>query len=79
MFKSSQIILKESWAMSSADEFNFENHKINCRCCLRGFEEEDIQIKVTGIVEKRFQELTQIEVENFFFELTRGIFCFSFS
>lgn len=51
--------------MSSPESLAFENHEDKCRCCLRDFEIEDMQIKVTEIVENRFQELTQIEMEIF--------------
>lgn len=46
-------------------EYDFENHQNKCRCCLREFEEDDSHIKITGIVETRFQELTNIEVRKF--------------
>lgn len=42
--------------------FNFENHVLRCRCCLRQFEIDDTQIKITQIVQLRFQELTQMIV-----------------
>lgn len=46
---------------------DLDNHINKCRCCLKEFDEEDIQIKITKIVEERFQTLTQIEVNRIFF------------
>lgn len=41
---------------------DFENHIIKCRCCLKDFEIDDTQIKITAIVQSRFKDLTQLEV-----------------
>lgn len=37
-------------------------YKHNCRCCLNSFEVEDTQIRITPIVQRRFEELTSVEV-----------------
>lgn len=42
--------------------FDFQNHVTKCRCCLKEFEIDDTQIKITEIVQIRFQELTQMIV-----------------
>ena len=47
-------------APESPDEF--DNHKSKCRCCLKEFEIDDTQIKITQIVQVRFQEFTQMIV-----------------
>lgn len=41
---------------------DFTNHENKCRLCLRDFEIDDTQIKITSIVEIRFYELTSINV-----------------
>lgn len=41
-----------------------ENHKEKCRICLWQFDNEDVQIKITPVVEERFLIFTQIEVRN---------------
>lgn len=51
--------------MSLETEINLENHRDKCRCCLQEFEEDDSHIKITAIVQIRFQELTQIDVRQF--------------
>lgn len=48
--------------MATESIIDFDNHLLKCRCCLREFDAEDTQIKITEIVEIRFQEITQIEV-----------------
>lgn len=48
--------------MTTESIIDFDNHLIKCRCCLREFEAEDTQIKITEIVRMRFQEITQLEV-----------------
>lgn len=41
---------------------DFDNHLLKCRCCLRDFEMDDAQIKITPIVQLRFRELTNLDV-----------------
>lgn len=41
---------------------DFENHKDKCRCCLRDFEDDDTQIKITRAVQTRFVEICQVIV-----------------
>jgi len=48
--------------MTQETIIELDNHLIKCRCCLREFHDEDIQIKITRIVEERFLNLTQMEV-----------------
>lgn len=43
---------------------DFVNHLYKCRTCLKQFEIDDTQIKITAIVQLRFQELTQIQLKN---------------
>lgn len=50
----------------SSLRFNFDDHRNKCRCCLRDFDEDDdVQIKLTKMVQNRFLELTQLKVRNF--------------
>lgn len=48
--------------MTQETIIELDNHLIKCRCCLKEFHDEDIQIKITRIVEERFLNLTQMEV-----------------
>jgi Zinc-finger associated domain (zf-AD) len=45
------------------DSEDFVNHLTKCRTCLSQFEIDDMQIKITPIVQLRFQELTQIQLK----------------
>jgi Zinc-finger associated domain (zf-AD) len=42
---------------------DFLNHLVKCRTCLKQFEIDDTQIKITPIVQLRFQEFTQIQLK----------------
>jgi hypothetical protein len=48
--------------MASEAIIDFDNHIIKCRCCLKDFEIDDTQIKITSIVIRRFEELCGIAV-----------------
>ncbi|KAL7023230.1 hypothetical protein ACKWTF_012523 [Chironomus riparius] len=50
--------------MTQETIIELDNHLVKCRCCLREFHDEDIQIKITRIVEERFQSLTQMELRS---------------
>jgi hypothetical protein len=42
----------------------FKDHLAACRCCLKSFQIKDDKAKITEIIKKRFNELTQIKVDN---------------
>lgn len=49
--------------MTAAESIiEFENHLDKCRVCLKEFDMEDAQIKITAAVQLRFQELTALTV-----------------
>lgn len=48
--------------MASEAIVDFDNHVLKCRCCMREFEIDDTQIKITLIVQMRFEELTSLTV-----------------
>ena len=50
--------------MASEAIIDFENHSVKCRCCLKEFEMDDTQIKITSIVQIRFEELTNVSVSS---------------
>lgn len=52
--------------MAQETIIELDGHLIKCRCCLKEFDEEDTQIKITKIIHERFQTLTQLEVKNLF-------------
>lgn len=41
---------------------DFENHLDKCRVCLKDFDMEDTQVKITAAVQQRFEELTALSV-----------------
>lgn len=48
--------------MATESLLDLTNHVFKCRLCMREFELDDTQIKITAIVKIRFFELTQIQV-----------------
>lgn len=48
--------------MTSETIIELDNHLNKCRFCLKEFDEEDTQVKITKIIEERFLNLTQVEV-----------------
>lgn len=47
---------------SLEDEFRLEDQLNKCRCCLRTLIDEQKFVKVTKAIEKKFFDLTQIQV-----------------
>lgn len=48
--------------MSAEFSIELENHLLKCRCCMKYFEMDDAQIRITPIVVCRFFELTNLNV-----------------
>lgn len=59
--------------MATESLLDLTNHVFKCRLCMKEFELDDTQIKITAIVKIRFYELTQIQV------CTRKVFLVSLS
>lgn len=50
--------------MTTETIIDLDNHLTKCRCCLKEFDDEDIQIKITRIIEERYLNFTELKVNN---------------
>lgn len=66
--------LKFILGMATESLLDLSNHTHKCRLCLKEFELDDTQIKLTQIVQIRFFELTQLQVSLFLFPSLSGAF-----